>query len=149
MRIGLAVCLAAALMMSAPVVFAQTSSLRVATVVTEQAQLRAELEAGSGRAARISADKRVDLLARQKELLDMLAGKKTARELTPQQQAFASETLALIEAAVEDDDEARIVCRREKTLGSNMVERICRTVAQMRIDQERARETMARETRDY
>jgi len=148
MRIGLAVCLGAALMMSAPVVFAQTSSLRVATVVTEQTQLRVELEAGSGRAAGISATRRADLLARQQELLDMLDGKKTARELTPQQQLFARETLALIEAAVEDDDEERMVCRHEKTLGSNMVERTCRTVAQMRIDQERARATMASGMRD-
>ena len=148
MRTGLAVCLGAALMMSAPAVFAQTSSLRVATVLTEQAQLRAELEAGSGRAARISAAKRADLLARQKELLDMLAGKTTAKELSDAQRAFAHDTLALIDAAIVDDDEDRLVCRREKTIGSNMVTRKCRTVAQMRIDQERARETMASGTGD-
>ena len=142
MRIGLAVCLGAALMMSAPAVFAQTSSLRVATVLTEQAQLRAELEAGTGRAARISAAKRADLLARQKELLDMLAGKTTAKELSDAQRTFAHDTLALIDAAVVDDDEDRLVCRREKTIGSNMVTRKCRTVAQIRADQERARETM-------
>jgi len=143
MRIGIAVCLGAALMMSAPAVFAQSSSLRVATVLTEQAQLRAELEAGSGRAASISEAKRADLLARQKELLDMLAGKKTAKELSEAQRAFAHDTLALIDAAVVDDDEERLVCRREKVIGSNMATRKCRTVAQMRIDQERARETMA------
>lgn len=143
MRTGLAVCLGAALMMSAPAVFAQTSSLRVTTVLAEQAQLRAELEAGSGRAAGISAAKRTDLLARQKELLDMLAGKKSARDLSDAQRNFAHDTLALIDAAVVDDDEDRLVCRREKTIGSNMTTRKCRTLAQMRVDQERARETMA------
>ena len=148
MRIGIAVCLGAALMMSAPAVFAQTSSLRVATVLTEQAQLRVELEAGSGRAAKISAAKRADLLARQKELLDMLAGKKTAKELSDAQRTFALDTLALIDAAVVDDDEDRLVCRREKTIGSNMVTRSCRTVSQMRLDQQRARDAVMQMSRD-
>jgi hypothetical protein len=148
MRVGFSASLLAVLMISAPAVLSQTRSLPVAKVLADQRQLRAELEEGSGRAARVPPEKRTDLLVRQQELLDLLEGRKSARELTPQQQVFARETLALIEAAVEDDDDERVVCRREKTLGSNMVERTCRTVAQLRLDQERAREAMLKGSRD-
>lgn len=148
MRIGIAVLLGAALMLSAPAVLAQTGPLRIGTVLTEQTQLRVELEAGSGRAAKLSAAKRADLLARQQELLDILTGKKAATELTESQRLFAQDTLAWIDAAVEDDNDERVVCRREKTLGSNMVTRKCRTVAQMRLDQERAREAMLSGSRE-
>lgn len=148
MRIGLVLCLGAVLIVSAPVAFAETKPLKINAVLADQAQLRTELENATGRAAKVSPEKRADLLVRQQELTDLLQGKKSAKELTPQQQAFARETLALIEAAVEDDDDERVICRREKTLGSNMVERTCRTVAQMKLDQERAREAMMKGSRD-
>lgn len=141
MRVGFSVSLLAVLMMSAPAAFSQAKPLPVAKVMAEQTQLRNELEQGRGRAAGVSPEKRADLLARQQELMDLLRGKKSARELSPQQQVFARETLALIEAAVEDDADERVVCRRG-------VERTCRTVAQLRIDQELAREAMMKGSRD-
>lgn len=142
MRTGLAICLSAVLMMSAPTVFAQAKPLRVGQVVAEQSQLRVELETGSKRTANLSASKRVDLLARQQELLDMLDGKKSSSELSPEQQMFAHSTLDWIQAVVEHDDDERMVCRREKPIGSNMITRVCRTLGQMRIDQERARQSI-------
>lgn len=148
MRVGFSASLLALLMLSAPVAFSQTKPLPVARLLVEQTQLRTELEQGRGRATRISPEKRTDLLSRQHELLVLLQDKQSARDLSPQQQVFAHETLALIEAAVEDGADERVVCRREKKLGSNMVERSCRTVAQMKLDQERAREAMIEGSRD-
>lgn len=142
MRICLTVGLSVALVLSASTAFATSKPLPIGKIRAEQAQLRVELEGGSGRAAKISSAKRADLLARQQELLTMLEGKQSARELTSEQLFFARSTLAWIEATVESDDDGRLVCRREKTLGSNMATRVCRTVAQMKQDQERARAAM-------
>ena len=139
MRIGLSACLVAALMVSSSAAIAQSKPLPIPKVMAEQAQLRLELEGGSGRASKVSPATRTDLLQRQQELLAMLDGVKSSSDLSEVQEGFMRDTLAFIEAAVEGDDEERVVCKREKPLGSNMITRTCRTVKQMRLDQEYAR----------
>lgn len=148
MRIGLAACLFLTLAIAAPAALAGPKPLPIGKVVAEQLQLRAQLEAGSGPMARIPSAQRIDMLARQQELLDVLGDKESVSQLSEAQQAFAHNTLAWIEAAVENNDDERMVCVREKALGSNMAKRVCRTLAQMRQAQEYAREEMMQGSRD-
>ena len=116
--------------------------LQVGAVVAQQMQIRDDVMAQKGRYKDMSADKRVELLSKQAALLTMLEGKKTAADLTAEQQMQAFNTLEWIEAAVNNADDERMVCRREKTLGSTRTTRVCRTVAQEREAKDRAREEM-------
>ena len=51
----------------------------------------------------------------------------------------AFNTLEWIEAAINDSDDDRLVCRRERRIGSNRMTRVCKTVAQIEFERERAR----------
>ena len=112
--------------------------LQIGAVVAQQMQIRAQ----KGRYKDMSSDTRVELLSKQAALLTMLEGKKTAADLTAEQQMQAFNTLEWIEGAINNSDDERLVCRREKPLGSTRTTRVCRTVAQEREAQERAREEM-------
>lgn len=46
--------------------------------------------------------------------------------------------------APDDDDDDKMVCTRERTIGSNRLTRVCRTEAQIRAERERAREDLQR-----
>jgi len=46
--------------------------------------------------------------------------------------------------AVEESDDERMVCTYEKTIGSNMKKRICKTVAQRNKEREDSRDAMNR-----
>ena len=105
-------------------------------------QIRDDVMTQKGRYKDMSPDKRVELLSKQAALLTMLEGKKTAADLTAEQQMQAFNTLEWIEAAINNADDERMVCRREKPLGSTRTTRVCRTAAQEREAQERAREEM-------
>ena len=75
---------------------------------------------------------------------DDAGGKTTTDELSPFQQTEAFNTLEWIEAAINNAEDERLVCHREKTLGSNRVTRVCRTVEEERIVKERAKEQLQR-----
>ena len=126
------------------VALAQQKPLQLEKIVAEQTALRTQLQSGTGALGGLPQAKRNDLLARQQEMLTMLEGKTSARDLTPEQVDYTRSTLDYIAAAQQGNDDNRQVCRSEKTLGSNMAKRVCRSVAQMRLDQERAREALQR-----
>ena len=116
--------------------------LQVGAVVAQQMQIRDDVMAQKGRYKDMSSDTRVELLSKQAALLTMLEGKRSAADLTAEQKMQAFNTLEWIEAAINNADDERLVCRREKPLGSTRTTRVCRTVAQEREAQERAREEM-------
>lgn len=117
--------------------------LQIGKVVSQQEQIRADVMAKNGRYASMPEAKREELLSRQSQLLRMLDGKKTADDLTADQRMRAFNTLEWIEAAINNEDDDRMVCTRERTIGSNRVTRVCRTEAQMREQRERAREEIS------
>lgn len=53
-------------------------------------------------------------------------------------------TAAAATPAVEEADDERMVCTYEKTIGSNMKKRICKTVAQRNKEREDSRDAMNR-----
>jgi hypothetical protein len=118
--------------------------LDIDKVVTQQRELRADLMAGSGRYKQMPASKRQQILKKQDELLRMLEGKETSDDLSADQRMAAFNSLEWIEAAINDEKGERMICRRERTIGSNRVTRICRTEAQMAAERERARDELDR-----
>lgn len=118
--------------------------LEVAAVVAQQKQIRDDLMIRKGRYKDMPDPTRVELLSRQAELLTMLDGKRTAADLTEEQQMQAFNTLEWIEAAINDAEDERVICRREKILGSTRTTRVCRTAEYERRAREKARESMER-----
>lgn len=120
--------------------------LEISKVVSQQEEIRADVMKGEGRYANIPEAKRDQLLSKQAMLLRMLDGKETAAELTEEQQLSAFNTLEWIEATINQEYDDRLVCVREKKVGTNRISRTCRTAAQWEEARERAREELDRQS---
>jgi len=134
---------ASALLVSMPIL-ATPKNQDVGPVVTQQQSIRADVLAGKQPYKTMPSAKRDELLAKQAELLKLLEGKKTFAELTEAQQIDAFNTLEWMEAAINNAEEERMVCKREKPTGSNRTTTVCKTVAQIREEQEAARNAVDR-----
>ena len=77
-------------------------------------------------------------------MLELINGKQSESELTEQERAEVTATLAWIDAKLKEADDERMVCERRQILGSNRKERVCMTAAQMRAQRDQAREQMDR-----
>lgn len=131
---------ALALMLASVAAIAQPQLLE--EIRTQQAQIRAGLKAGSGPYAKLKATERDDLLVKQAAMLRDIEGKTHVDELNPDVRTSVFNTLELIEAVVNREDDERLVCERRPILGSTRKQRVCMTVGQRREAQERAREEM-------
>ncbi|MEP6634281.1 MAG: hypothetical protein ABJA62_08745 [Luteimonas sp.] len=121
---------------------AEGTAFKVDDVVAQQKQIRADMLAGKSHYAAMPESKRDELVRKQDHLFAVLDGKQSSSDLSPDQYADAFNTLEWIEGTINNDDANRMICRREKTLGSNRTARVCRTVAQMELERERARVDM-------
>jgi len=118
--------------------------LAIAAITAQQAQIREDVIGQKGRYKDMPSSKRVDLLAKQVGLLSMLEGKTSTDDLTETQRIEAFNTLEWIEAAINGAEDERMICHREKTIGSTRINRVCRTVEEDRRLKEEARERMER-----
>lgn len=116
--------------------------LQISAITTQQKQIRDDAIAQRGRYKDMPAATRVDLLSKQAELLAMIEGKTTSADLSPQEQVEVFNRLEWIEAAINNAEDERMVCKREKTIGSTRLTRVCRTVAQEREAREAARRAL-------
>lgn len=114
----------------------------VQEIVTQQQQIRRDLRSADGDYRGLSLADQAELARRQDELLRMLDGKQSTAELSPGDQMAAFNNLEWIEGLLNNAEEERLVCRRERVTGSNRLTSVCRTEAQMRSERERAREDM-------
>ncbi len=116
--------------------------MAIAPILEQQAEIRDGVIAGTGRYKNIPASKRVDLLSKQAGLMEMLKGKTSTDDLSEPQRIEAFNTLEYIEAAINGTDDERMICHREKVIGTTRITRVCRTVADDRRFREEARERM-------
>ncbi len=119
----------------------------VAAIVAQQTQMRAEAQAGTGRYKDMPQAQRDDLVRRQAAVLQLVEGRRSTDELDPQRRTDLFNELEAIEAIVNRAEDERMVCEYRKAIGSNRKERVCKTVAQRRKEQEEARSMMGRATR--
>ncbi|KQZ56474.1 hypothetical protein ASD53_13095 [Lysobacter sp. Root559] len=123
----------------APIAAAQdAATFDPVAVVAQQQRIRSDLDTGAGRYGGLPADARREVSARQDALFKLLEGR-SYEDLSAAERSQVSETLAWIEAAPQRSGEERMVCERVKAMGSNRVERVCKTVAQRQAERDSAR----------
>ena len=135
---------ALSLLLVAPVSFASVDRgvLQFESIRSQQTEIRAAVQAASGRYKDMSVNTRGELLAKQEHLFQLMQGKQSTQDLNEEQKTDVFNTLEWIEAAINKADDERLVCERRPVLGSTRKERICKTVGQMRSERESARDRM-------
>lgn len=122
-------------------------SLDLGKVIQQQKQIRSDLMA-SKEYRGLSEAQRTELLSRQDSVLRMFEGKQSADELTQDQKMQAFNDLEWIEATLNGAEKDRLICKRERAIGTNRLTRVCRTPEQIERERERARQEMDRSERN-
>lgn len=117
---------------------------RVDQIVQQQTQIRADVTASRNGWDALPQEKRDEVLKQQDRLFVLLQDKQTIGDLGLDQQVEAANLLASIKATVTGAEDERMVCTRERKMGSNFTQRVCRTVAQLRREREAARDAVQR-----
>ncbi|WP_157489601.1 hypothetical protein [Lysobacter sp. Root916] len=118
--------------------------LAISAITAQQKQIHDDVIAQRGRYKDMPASTRSELLSKQAEVLAMIEGKNSSGDLSQEQQVQVFNRLEWIEAAINNAEDERMVCKREKTIGSTRITRVCRTVAQEREAREAARDELDR-----
>lgn len=122
--------------------FATDQGLALQSIRDQQAEIRAGAIAKTGPYAKLTDEKRNELLDRQTRLLAIIDGKQNADELNPRDRTEAFNILEWIEGTVNNTGDERVVCERTRKTGSNRMVRTCRTEREWREARERARRQM-------
>ncbi|SFL14806.1 hypothetical protein [Lysobacter sp. cf310] len=135
---------ALSLLLMAPVAFASVDRgvLQFESIRSQQTEIRAAVQAGSGRYKDMSVNARGELLAKQDHLFQLMQGKQSTQDLNEDQKTDVFNTLEWIEAAINKADDERMICERRPVLGSTRKERVCKTAGQMRAEREATRERL-------
>lgn len=113
----------------------QASGSDAQAIRAQQLQIREEAEAGAGRYERLPTTKRADLYARQDRVQAALAGVSRTSELDQRTRVSVFNDLEAISAIINQAEDDRMICARERLVGSNRPKTVCRSVAQRRMDQ--------------
>lgn len=119
---------------------AQKVSTNAPEIIQQQTALRAAVLSGKGAFKDMDASARDDLLRHQEIVIDLLKGKELTTQLSEADQIRVSNSISSIVAAINNAEDDRMVCRREKMTGSHRPETVCKTVAQRRLEREEARD---------
>lgn len=107
-------------------------------IVAEQQAIQQELGEKRGRFQAIKPAQREQLTSKQDTVLRMLDGKSLTTELSSADQLRLLNELEAISAILNDAEGQRLVCERQKTVGSNRPKNVCMTVAERRQMQDSA-----------
>ena len=116
--------------------------VQVEAIVAEQTRLREEIQSPSGPYSEMPAFKRNNILETQTQLLSLLEGKASIAELSPDQHTLLSNQLEFIQAGLANREDERIVCERVRKIGSKMISKVCKSVAQITAEREAAVQQM-------
>lgn len=110
-----------------------------ASVLEQQKQIRSDVDAGRGDYAKLDTAKRDELRTRQDRLGQLLQGR-SYEQLSPAERDQAHQDLTWIgqaggTATASADPEEKVVCQRVRSIGSNRVEKVCKSVSQRREEQ--------------
>lgn len=109
--------------------------LRSDDILAQQREIRADMDAKTGRYVDMSRSTRKAILADQDRLAVLLEGKADTSQLDPSSLDEVVSLLASIDAAVNRTGGERLICTREARIGSNYMTRVCRTPSQLREQQ--------------
>lgn len=118
-------------------------------VVQQQKQIREDMLTAGGDYRGMTSAQQAEVMRRQDRLFRMFEGKETDTDLSVQERLDAFNDLEWIEAALNKGEEGdRLVCTRERTVGSNRVTRVCRTQEQIDFEREQGRDDFMRSQRN-
>ena len=121
---------------------ADPQQLTIRDIVTQQTQLRAQVNAGKGAFRDLSKPERQALVERQDRVLQMLGGAQTLEEMPPDQRAVVFNELEWIKAAVTTAEDERMVCEYTRVVGSNRPTSVCMTAKAQREYREAAQNSL-------
>jgi hypothetical protein len=108
----------------------------LAAIRAEQTALRVDVEAGKGVFGKMANVERQELAGRQAQLLALIDGVGSIKELDDDAQVRAFNLLQQINATVTQAEDSQIVCEYTKKTGSHRKVKECMTVAERRRDRE-------------
>lgn len=112
-------------------------------IVADQQRLQQEIAEGSRRVSGLSARDKREIADQQARVFALLNGKASLDELRNEERIETFNALQSINALVAKAAEERMVCRSERSTGSNLSRTNCRSVRQIREERESARRTMS------
>ncbi|PJJ97533.1 hypothetical protein CO641_11280 [Lysobacteraceae bacterium NML91-0213] len=118
-----------------------------AAIVSQQNEIRSEVEQRSGRYRDMAGADRERLLQIQDRVIRQLEGRERTTELSPADRVTLFNDLEQISALVNKAEDDRMVCERTRPIGSNRPVNVCKTVAQRRVEREQALESRRRDSR--
>jgi hypothetical protein len=110
---------------------AHANADKVAMILQQQREIRAESEQSTGEYARFGADTLDRMHSAQDQVFRLLDGKATVAQLRPDEQVELFNALEAIKAIIAENDENRQKCWREHKLGSTMKVTRCATLAEL------------------
>lgn len=110
----------------------------------QQATIRSEILSGAGPYQQLDPKSRDAILQHQERLTALLRNVDRTTDLPERRQIDVFNTLEAISALINRDPDGRMVCWRERPVGSNRTQTACMTVAQMRAEREASQTEIAR-----
>ena len=112
------------------------------TIRTELQKIHAEATAGKRGWDNISKEKRAEVTTHRDRVVALLDGKKSANDLQPEERTELTTTLDRINVLAKEAEDERMVCTRERKVGSNFPVNTCMTVAERRRLRESSQNSM-------
>lgn len=105
-------------------------------ILTQVNKIHAEAVAGKRGWDNISAEKKTQLTTARDRVVALLDGKKKASDLQETERVELAQVLDNINTLAKEADDERMVCTRERAVGSNFPIETCMTVAERRRQRE-------------
>jgi hypothetical protein len=102
----------------------------VPEILNTQHMLRTKLDQPSGEYSRFSQSDLSRMRRAQDKVFRMLDGVSSLDELNVGQRTELSNALDEIKATLASNSDSRLICRRERRIGTNLVEKRCETMAE-------------------
>jgi hypothetical protein len=114
----------------------------VAEILHFQKDLRSKLDSPTGEYSRYSEADIAKMKRAQDSVFSMLSGVDSLDQLNLDQKTSLSNSLDVIKATLLSDEGNRLICHRERKIGTNIVSKRCETVAERNARAKAAQEQM-------
>ena len=99
-------------------------------IMREQRAIREQAESSTGKYSRFKPEAMVRLTKAQEKVFRLLDGKQSVEHLDMHQKVELFNALEEVKAVLNDNEQDRLICRREHRVGTTIKETRCATVAQ-------------------
>lgn len=114
----------------------------VSEILQVQKDLRSKLDSPTGEYSHFSEADIAKMKRAQDSVFSMLSGVDSLDQLTLDQKTSLSNSLDVIRATLLSDEGNRLICYRERKIGTNIVSKRCETVAERNARAKEAQEQM-------